>query len=183
MGNGKHKPGPTGLHAKGGGTAAAPSMSEQIVSFAQRQRGSRIGDGECFTLADRALQAAHAKSARDHGSVTPTADYVWGTSTTLANLQPGDIIQFRDYSYKREDVTDNARGTRTVERTEGRPHHTAIVQSVDGNGAVTVLEQNSPVGSGVRRTQLFFTSRSSKSGDTTTKITVSGTFWFYRPEA
>jgi hypothetical protein len=35
----------------------------------------------------------------------------------------------------------------------------------------------------VRRTQLFFTPRTSTSGGTTTKITVSGTFWFYRPEA
>jgi hypothetical protein len=183
MGNGKHKPGPTGLHAKGGGTATAPSMADQIVGYARRQSGTRVGDGECFTLTDRALQAAHAKSARDYGTVTPTADYTWGAATTLANLQPGDVVQFRDYSYTREDVTANSRGTRTVERTEGRPHHTAIVQSVDGNGAVTVLEQNSPAGSGVRRTQLFFTSRSSKSGDTTTTITVSGTFWFYRPEA
>ena len=183
MGNGKHRPGPVGLHATGGATKTAPSVADQVVGYAQRQRGTRVGDGECFTLADRALRAAHARSASDYGSITPTADYVWGTSVTLANLQPGDVVQFRDYSYKREDVTETASSTKTVERTEGRPHHTAIVQSVDGNGAVTVLEQNSPARSGVRRAQLFFASRSSKSGDTTTTITVSGTARFYRPEA
>jgi len=179
MGNGKHKPGPAGLHAKGGGTATAPSLADRIVGYAQRQRGSRVGDGECTTLADRALRAAHAKSNSDYGTVTDTADYVWGTATTLANLQRGDIIQFRDYSYTRRDETETAWHTDEGER----PHHTAIVESVDGNGAVTVLEQNSPKGSGVRRKQLFFTSRDSTSGGKTTKITVSGTFWFYRPQA
>ena len=180
MGNGKHKPGPTGLHAKGGATATTPSMADRIVGYAQRLRGSRVGDGECSTLADGALRAAHAKSNSDYGVVTDTADYVWGTATTLANLQPGDIIQFRDYSF-REDVTESNGATRW--HTEGRPHHTAIVQSVDGNGAVTVLEQNSPRGTGVRRKQLFFTSRTTTSGGTTTQITVSGTFWFYHPQA
>jgi hypothetical protein len=183
MGNGKHKPGPTGLHAKGGGTATAPSMADQIVGYVRRQSGTRVGDGECFTLANRALQAAHAKSARDYGTVTPTADYTWGAATTLANLQPGDVIQFRDYGYERKDVTETDRETKTTEHSERRPHHTAIVQSVDGNGAVTVVEQNSPVRSAVRRTQLFFTSRSFKTGNTTTTITVDGTVWFYRPEA
>ena len=45
MGNGKHKPGPTGLHAKGGATATAPSMADQIVGYARRQSGTRVGDG------------------------------------------------------------------------------------------------------------------------------------------
>jgi len=181
MGNGKHKPGPTGLHAKGGAAATTPSMADRIVGYAQRLRGSRVGDGECSTLADGALRAAHAKSNSDYGVVTDTADYVWGTATTLANLHPGDIIQFRDYSV-RVDVTDDKTGA-SQWHTEGRPHHTAIVQSVDGNGAVTVLEQNSPRGTGVRRKQLFFTSRTSTSGGKTTQITVSGSFWFYHPEA
>jgi hypothetical protein len=158
-------------------------MADQIVGYAQRQRGTRVGDGECFTLADRALRAAHAKSARDFGSVTPDADYVWGTSVTLADLKAGDVIQFRDYSYKRVDVTEDEHATRTTEHIEERPHHTAIVQSVDGNGAVTVLEQNAPEGSSVRRTQLFFTSGKTTNGNRATTITVKGTFSFYRPAA
>jgi len=84
---------------------------------------------------------------------------------------------------ERVTVTEDDSGTTTEEHAEDRPHHTAIVESVDGNGAVTVLEQNSPEGSAVRRTQLFFTARTTTSGNRTTTITVSGTFWFYRPEA
>src|SRR3978361_1950516 len=94
-------PVPIGLDARSG--TAAPttaSIAEQIVSFARRQRGSRGGDGQCFALADRALRAARAKSAADYGSITPDADYTWGTTVSLGALQPGDVIQFRDYTFK-----------------------------------------------------------------------------------
>jgi hypothetical protein len=177
-------PGVIGLDAKGGSAKQTrASMADQIVSYASRRRGERVGDGQCFMLVDRALHAADAKSAGDYGSVTPDADYVWGTSVTLANLQPGDVIQFRNYSYERVVVTEDDHGTTTVEHAEDRPHHTAIVQSVDGHGAVTVLEQNSPKGSAVTRTQLFFTAGTTTTGNRTTTISVRGTVWFYRPEA
>jgi hypothetical protein len=177
-------PGPIGLDAKSGSAnPSGASMAEEIVSYARSHRGARVGDGQCFSLADRALRGAHAKSAADYGTVTPTADYEWGTPVSLADLQPGDVIQFRDYSYERVVVTRDSSGTTTEEHAEDRPHHTAIVQSVDGDGAVTVLEQNSPDGSPVRRTQLFFTAGTTTSGNRTTTITVRGTFWFYRPQA
>ena len=177
-------PGPIGLDApSGGGTQAPANIAEQVLSFARRQRGRRVGDGQCFALADRALRGAQAKSAADYGTVTPTADYVWGTSVTLAELQPGDIIQFRDYSFTRVVVTRETRQTTTEEITQERPHHTAVVESVDADGAVTVLEQNSPEHSPVTRTQLFFTSGTTTSGNRTMTTTVQGTFRFYRPEA
>jgi hypothetical protein len=180
---GSPPPGPIGLDAKGGSAKTTrASMAGRIVGYARGRRGERVGDGECFTLVDRALHGADARSASDYGPVTPDADYVWGTSVTLADLQPGDVIQFRGYAYERVVVTDDARGTTTEEHTEERPHHTAIVQSVDSNGAVTVLEQNSPRRSPVRRSQLFFTSGTTTSGSRTTTTTVRGTFWFYRPE-
>ena len=181
---GSPPPGPVGLDSKSGNAKQTqPSMADRIVSYARRNRGDRVGDGECYTLVNRALSAADAKTARDFGPISPDADYVWGTSVTLAELQPGDVIQFRDYTFKRVDVTDDGSGTTTQELEGDRPHHTAIVQSVDSSGAVTVLEQNAPDGSPVTRTQLFFTSRRTTSGNRTTTITVRGTFWFYRPEA
>ena len=180
---GSPEPGPIGLDSKSGSKQAQPSMADRIVSYARRNRGDRVGDGECYTLVNRALAAAGAKVAADYAAVSPNADYVWGESITQAQLQPGDVIQFRDYTFKRVDVTDDDSGTTTDELEGDRPHHTAIVQSVDGNGAVTVWEQNAPEGSAVTRTQLFFTSRTTTSGNRTTRITVSGTFWFYRPEA
>jgi hypothetical protein len=58
-----------------------------------------------------------------------------------------------------------------------------IVDTVDGNGAVTVLEQNAPKGSAVRRSQLFFSDSTTKDGNRKTTIKVQGSFWFYRPQA
>ncbi|MEO6236497.1 MAG: hypothetical protein ABIQ52_05815 [Vicinamibacterales bacterium] len=177
-------PGPVGLDAPGsGGGAGTPNVAARVIGFARRQHGSRIGDGECFALADRALHNARARSASDFGTVEDDADYVWGTSVTLSDLQPGDIIQMRDYRFDREVSVDNPDGSgSTNTSSEERPHHTAIVETVNGNGGVTVLEQNAPRGSAVRRTELFFSGSTSTSGRRTTTITVQGSFWFYRPQ-
>ncbi len=178
-------PGVVGLDARGGTTPPAAnttSIADRVVSFARRQRGDRVGDGQCFALAHRALRAAGAKSAADYGEVTPDADYVWGASVALSALQPGDVIQFRNYQADVEIVTEtsNATTTRTEEHT--RPHHTAIVESVGGNGLVTVLEQNAPEGSPVVRSRLYMSRGTVESGNTTTTVRVRGTLWFYRPE-
>lgn len=173
-------PDPVGLDSPSGTPA---SLGDQIVGYVRRQRGSRVGNGQCFTLVDRSLRNAHARSAADYGTVTPDADYTWGTSVSLGDLRPGDVIQFRDYVYERTVVTDNSSGTTTTEDGGDRPHHTAIVETVDGNGAVTVLEQNAPEGTAVSRNRLYFTGGTTTSGNRTTTITVRGTFWFFRPQA
>lgn len=175
-------PGPIGLDARGG-TATNTSMSERIVSYPRRYRGQRVGDGECFTLADRALRGAGARSAADYGQVAPDVDYVWGTSVQLGAVQAGDVIQFRNYRYDREVETHHSNGSVTTETEfQERPHHTAIIESVGSGGEITVLEQNSPVGSAVTRSRLFFSSSEQDAGGRRTTVTVSGTFWFYRPQ-
>jgi hypothetical protein len=174
-------PGPIGLDATSG-SSSTPNAG--VVGFARRQHGSRVGDGECFALADSALRNAHARSASDFGSVAADADYVWGTGVTFTDLQAGDIIQMRDYRYDREVNVDNPDGSGSTDTSfEERPHHTAVVETVNGNGSVTVLEQNAPRGSAVRRSNLFFTNSTTTAGRRTTTIRVQGTFWFYRPQA
>ncbi len=181
---GSPTPDPIGLDARNnGGTAAAPTIADDVVSYVRRKRGSRVGNGQCFTLVDRALRGAHARSAADYGTVSPDADYTWGRSVSLSDLQPGDVIQFRDYTFHKVVVTESSSGTTTDELDGERPHHTAVVESVDGHGAVTVLEQNAPEGSAVTRHQLYFADGSWTSGHQTTTLTVHGTFWFFRPEA
>lgn len=171
-------PGPVGLQARGGSeTSSRLALGDQIVAFAQQRVGRRVGTGECFDLADRALRNAGAKSAADLGPVSADADYVWGSSVGLSEVRQGDIIQFRDYRYDRTIETD----TRVDSDFQERPHHTAIVERVDGGGALTVLEQNAPDGSATRRSQLFFSNMSTKAGGRTTTIAVQGRFWFYRP--
>ncbi len=176
-------PGPIGLDARTG-SANQPSMGAQIVSFPRRHMAHRVGDGECFALADQALRHAGAQSADHYGAVTPDADYVWGTEVSLSEVRPGDVVQFRDYRYNREVDTQKGDGSETfVTDSQERPHHTAIVERVEANGAVTVLEQNAPSGSPVVRTRLFFVGGTSTSGHKTTTITVQGTFRFYRAQS
>jgi hypothetical protein len=177
-------PGPIGLDHKGGGAKqSSPNIAEQILAFVRRNRDQRVGNGECFTLADRALRGAGAKSAADYGSVTPDADYVWGLSVALRDLQPGDVIQLRGYRYERTVETEHPDGSEsTEEEVQERPHHTAIVESVGANGQVTVLEQNAPEGAAVTRNVLFFSNRQDSAGGQTTTVRVSGTFWFYRAQ-
>jgi hypothetical protein len=178
-------PGAIGLQAKGGSPKPATpvSIAERVTAFARQRLTQSVGNGQCFTLADRALAAAGAMSAADFGEISPDADYVWGSPVSLADLRPGDLVQFRDYAFTRTVVTDNASGTSTAETGGDRPHHTAIVEQVGAGGAVTVLEQNAPVGSPVSRNTLYFAASTTTSGDTTTTVQVSGTWWFYRAQA
>jgi hypothetical protein len=178
-------PGPVGLDSRGGGTTRQnqPSMADRIVAYPRQRQGDRVGDGECFTLADRALRNAGARSAADYDTVTPDADYVWGSTVSLADVRPGDIIQFRDYQYEREVETRSSTSIDTTTETEERPHHTAIVERVGANGSITVLEQNGRPGAPVTRKELFFSNTETTSGNQTVRIRVRGTFWFYRPQS
>ena len=170
-------PAPVGLQSKGGSPKTG-DLGEKVVNFARGKLGQRLGSGECFDLADQALRSASAKSAADFGRVAKDADYVWGASVSPSDARPGDIIQFRDYRYDRTIETSTREDTDFQER----PHHTAIVERMDGAGAITVLEQNAPDGSPGKRTQLFFSDVSTTSGGKKTTIKVQGSFRFYRPQ-
>lgn len=173
--------GPMGLSAKGGEETPTPdTLRAQVVAFARQRVGDRVGSGECFDLADRALRDAGARSAADFGQVTPNGNYQWGTSINLSQLRPGDIIQFRNYRFVRRITRADGSWNEDVQE---RPHHTAIVDHVDGGGAVTVLEQNVPEGEAVTRCQLFFSNSQTNSEGTQTTITVHGRFWFYQPQS
>jgi hypothetical protein len=182
---GSPAPGAVGAAGKGPSAGAKTShgtMADAIVGYAAQRLGHHEPDGQCFALVDRALREAGARSAADFGPVVSDEDYVWGTEVSLSDLTRGDVVQFRDYVYESVVVTETSEGTRTEEWKEGRPHHSAIVERVGENGAVTVLEQNSPDGAPVTRTTLYFRSGESEAEGRTTTITVSGTLWFYRPQ-
>jgi hypothetical protein len=186
-----------------------PSLGQRVHTWATNHLAQQVGNGECFALADQALRASGARSAADYGEVTADADYVWGSAVQLADVQPGDVLQFRDY-----EVTIEVTVTRTKTFLDGsteesedtttetytRPHHTAIVSAKLSGGQLRVLEQNAPPRGSttpqrvVRRNELHTTGSSSTQTsvrqesdgtvriETTTTITVTGTIWAYRPQ-
>lgn len=148
-------------------------LGNAVAQFAQTNLASQVGNGECWTLAERALQSAGARTSTEiMGNVGPNDNYVWGTAITSANLEAGDIIQFRNYTF-RFDSSDGAW------RTESRPHHTAIVMSVDTSGVVEVYECNVNNSKNVQQNRLYLRTGAMSGGS----VTVSGQMWFYRPQA
>jgi hypothetical protein len=109
---------------------AAPALSRKVLRYARSQMGRQVGNGECWTLADRALRFAGARRP-GRGSY---GSYVFGRRIGRRSLQPGDVIQF-------EGVTFKHTGPDGSWSSMSFPHHTAIVAAVRGN-RVTLLNQN-----------------------------------------
>jgi hypothetical protein len=96
---------------------------------------------------------------------------------------------------KKPGFTDGIRRETNTETIE-RPHHTAIVESNDGDGKLTVLEQNFMHVKKVKRsvipwkavtvgpTKKLTPIKGGGSSETTTTVvtTVEGTMWVYRPK-
>ncbi len=131
----------------------AADVNSQVLSFAKAKLGDKVGDGECATLAIEAVKAAGGKRFSTLGPSGNSDDYVWGKKVTvldssvgrMSSIQPGDIIQFRDVSFRQETRTTKNGQSNTSSKTFSYRHHTAIVVSVKGE-FITVLHQN--VGSG-----------------------------------
>jgi len=97
-------------------------LNEKVVSFAAGQLGKQVGDGECATLAAKALEAAKAR---------PPEGLNFGDTVGLDKIKTGDIVQFKDAVFR------NDSGTTLL----GQPDHTAVVYGVQGN-QIYILHQN-----------------------------------------
>ncbi|NQT38717.1 MAG: hypothetical protein HQ581_14565 [Planctomycetes bacterium] len=147
------------------------TLSQDVVSQAETRRGTRVGRGECFDLADESLRAAGARSAADYGTVNATADYVWGAlQTSTAAALPGDILQFRNV------IIEWTRADPDGDYTflEEFPHHTAVVIAALGEGRLRILHQNWNQTSGNEIVNEHVLRTHGKT---------QGTIWVYRPEA
>ena len=148
-------------------TAVSAPQGLRIVSYLTSRLGNTIGAGECWDAAENAI--------RDIGAARPgTALYVWGSVVQQADLQPGDILQFSQFT-----VTVTQADGSWAQNTFGAPRHTAIVESINSDGSVNILHQNY---SGARNvTQLanvFLTGGSAGSAT----VTTSGSVTRYRPQ-
>lgn len=88
-------------------------LNKKIVDFVNRHMGQQVGDGECWSLAAAAMDAAGAQ---------PPQEYVFGRE--LASKEewwPGDIIQFTSCVFKQP----MPRGGWEIFEA-GVPNHTAV---------------------------------------------------------
>jgi hypothetical protein len=192
-----------------GGNNSNLSLGQQVVIWAQGKVGKKVGKGECWDLAEAALKQAGAQTSNDLGPMGEDADYVWGDSIAIKDVEPGDVLQFRDYEVKTTTVTkyvwdDGSSETIEEEDIAERGHHTAVVNGMpDSSGVVKTLDQHvKPLGKVVQNKMLHTrnvpaASRSSTSKRkhpstkklesvkvrTTVTIEVSGQVWAYRPKA
>lgn len=92
-----------------------------IVDYCRRNNGRKVGDGECWTLANEAFKAT--------GKRRPGADNrVWGREVDYRSegVRPGDIVEFQSALFP---------GYITGSK------HTAIVAE-GGKGDIVIAEQN-----------------------------------------
>ncbi len=144
-------------------------VNQTIIAWISSRVGTQIGNGECWTMVETTLRESGARTSNDimgASGVTADANYVWGDPVTLPNLIAGDIIQLRNYVVRI--------GTEESWEEQTRPHHSAIVASIGANGVVQVYECNVNGSRSVQRNTLYF-----QAGST---VSVSGTWWFYRPQ-
>lgn len=154
-----------------------PYVAKDAVAFAQRQL-ARFQDGECWTLVEAAVVGQGGKSSV---GLTPkfgkNVSYVWGTAVNVMALQPGDVLQFQRYVWRKTTRIDvnGPEGTSFSEAyfDEGRglPHHSAMVVSVVSAGIVEVVEQNIPPTTGpVQTVQLILVAPADSTTITTEKV-------------
>jgi hypothetical protein len=148
-------------------------LGNAVAQFAETNLASQVGNGECWTLAERALTSAGARTSTEiMGNIGPDDNYVWGEAIGMANLEVGDIIQFRNYTYR-------FNGSDGAWNQQSRPHHTAIVAAVISSGVVDVFECNVGGSRNVQRNRIYLQTGALSGGS----VTVSGQMWYYRPQA
>jgi hypothetical protein len=127
------------------GDAASADLGEKVVKFCKDNVGQTVGDGECGTLAAKALDAAGATPFHKFKEDPAPGDFVWGELVFVveikdgkrkrdpadAKAQPGDVIQYRDAMFR------TGSGGIFI-----APHHTAVVGEVKSNGDLIVYQQN-----------------------------------------
>lgn len=107
---------------------AFPVLNTRVLAYSDAQKGDKVGNGECWTLAAEALKSARAK---------PADGYTFGRKLAAGEkIFPGDIMQFTEARFEGK----SNKGTWWV--TLGNPHHTAVVRTVLGPTKYEILEQN-----------------------------------------
>ncbi|WP_193212910.1 SHD1 domain-containing protein [Luteolibacter marinus] len=110
-------------HSEAEAARLAIEKRAKVGEFCTAKIGVKVGNGECWTLADEAYKSCGAR--RPGGDLR-----VWGREIDLKKeeLEPGDVVEFR---------TAAIAGYGT-----SGPEHTAVVVKGGRRGRATIAEQN-----------------------------------------
>jgi hypothetical protein len=95
----------------------------RIAAYCIAQSGRKVGNGECWTLANEAFKSA--------GTRRPGSDLrVWGRviDPNKEGVKPGDVVEFRSARFSNGIITG--------------PVHTAVVVKSGTQEEFTIAEQN-----------------------------------------
>lgn len=133
-----------------------PALNRAVVKFVNSVLGKKVNTGQCWDLAEEALNGLGAKWNHLYGfgrEIDPTTECIY----------PGDIVQFEGI------LIEYAEGNGRVQESMG--HHTAIIYSVKNQGEFELAHQNfGPKGKKVGVTNLVL------------KNIVKGHYSIFRPE-
>lgn len=138
------------------GHHTTPPTNQKIINYVNTVIGKKVDQGECWDLANAALNAAGAKWQPPYGFGKPVN---YKTDT----LYPGDVIQITN-------VTMESKTETSITRWK-MAQHTAILYEVAEGGSIKVAEQNV---NGVRKVMISQWKLSDIK---------SGKMQFYRPQA
>jgi hypothetical protein len=134
-------------------------LNGNVLGFVAKVMGTTVGRGECWDLAQRALDLNLADWNRPSSFgllLNPETD----------EIKAGDIIQFNSVK-----ITDKLPDGRMRRETLGAPDHTAVIYKVLGKKQYTLAHQN------VGGKRIVMTS------DVNLAKAVGGKYWIYRPVA
>lgn len=134
-------------------------QNDKILAFVDKVMGTTVGRGECWDLAQQALDMNLADWIR------PTT-FGLRLNTESNEIKAGDIIQFRTLK-----ITEHLPDGRTRWETLGAPEHTAVIYKILGKKRYTLAHQN--IGG----------KRSVIKSDIDLAQATGGRYWIYRPVA
>ncbi|MGB6221584.1 hypothetical protein [Haloferula sp.] len=113
----------------------AVEQRAKVVAFCESNLKQKVGNGECWTLADEAFKAAGAKRPAGESRV-------WGRLVNFEKeqIEPGDVVEFRTAAISGYGKTG--------------PAHTSVVIEGGRRGRCKIAEQNWSGNKTVRTTEI-----------------------------
>jgi len=134
--------------------ASLPPLNQSVLTFVETHLGQQVGRGECWDLADQALDGARAQW---------DGAFRFGRLIDAQEALPGDVMQFWQVKLRYERDGYQYR--------ESMQQHTAVIYEVLGPGRFRIAHQNNS-----------FSGRKVGVSELDLSTVVKGKIMIYRPE-